>query len=160
MFLIDMFCSLGNGWNNQWLMLAWLNINSFLGDKHPQSWHWLCSKRIELCGPWRMTLVEHKGRIIFLEEILSHFFQIISMSSLRKGSIIILSYCREVILKSMASSEEILKGKNSSKLEVEEFLFPPPPQKWSLITYSFSSVINIFSLIYHLEICLCSMPVQ
>lgn len=86
MVLLDRFSSMGNGWNNQWLVLAWLNIKSFLRDKHPQSWHWLCSKRIKLCGPWRMTVVEHKERIIFLEETLLHFFQIISMSSLRKGS--------------------------------------------------------------------------
>lgn len=47
------------------------------------------------------------------------------MSSLRKGSLVI-SFCRGV----MASSEkEILKGKNFSKLEVEEFLFLIPTPK-------------------------------
>lgn len=71
-------------------------------------------------------MVEHKGRIIFLEDIFLHFFQIITMSSLRKGSLIVLSFCRGVILKTRASSsKKILEGKKYFQTGSGGIPFPP-----------------------------------
>jgi len=77
-----------------------------------------------------MTAVEHKGRIIFLEENLLHFFQIISMSTPRKSSLLILSFCRGVILKSIASSlEQILKGKEFFQTGIGGIPLPSSPSE-------------------------------
>lgn len=64
MILLNWFCSLENGWNNQWLMLTWLNINNSSGDKCPQSWHWLCSKRMEFCKLWTVADCDFQSQSI------------------------------------------------------------------------------------------------